>query len=85
QPCKGGSVWQRTFSEDGKVHDPERSLRPPNRCRYASAELAFDSGTSQYCLISHEAEPEDLLETIVCPEWGLRSPNLILSIMGGAG
>ncbi|CAE7608913.1 TRPM8 [Symbiodinium sp. CCMP2592] len=67
-------------------HDTERSLRPPGRCRHGLAELSFDTRTSQYCLISHTADPEDLLRTVALKEpWGLRNPNLILSIMGGAG
>ncbi|CAE7215869.1 Trpm2 [Symbiodinium pilosum] len=72
-----------TTSEHEK--DLEASLKPPGRNRPGMAEIAFDSGSSQYCLISHEALPDQLLERIVQPEWGLRSPNLILSIMGGAG
>ncbi|CAE7203645.1 Trpm2 [Symbiodinium necroappetens] len=65
--------------------DLEASLMPPGRTRPGIAEIAFDSGSSQYCLISHAAFPEQMLERIVKPEWGLRNPNLILSIMGGAG
>eukprot|EP00439_Symbiodinium_sp_Y106_P040126 s1527_g4.t3 len=65
--------------------DLEASLMPPGRNRPGIAEIAFDSGSSQYCLISHAAFPEQMLERVVKPEWGLRNPNLILSIMGGAG
>lgn len=66
-------------------HPEEVSLTPFRRTSYAAAEIAFDGGTSPYCLISHASEPEDLFDWVILPEWGLRSPNLILSIMGGAG
>jgi len=49
------------------------------------AEIAFDSGTTQYCVVSHEAKARKLYELVILPEWGLQTPNLILSIMGGAG
>lgn len=66
-------------------HPEEVSLTPFRRSSYAAAEIAFDGGTSPYCLISHASEPEDLFDWVILPEWGLRTPNLILSIMGGAG
>lgn len=66
-------------------HPEEVSLTPFQRSSYAAAEIAFDGGTSPYCLISHASEPEDLFDWVILPEWGLRTPNLILSIMGGAG
>ena len=65
------------------------SLKPPGRSSYSSAEIAFDGGTSPYCLISHNSMPEELFDSVIQPadgkDWGLRTPNLILSIMGGAG
>ncbi|CAK9104554.1 unnamed protein product [Durusdinium trenchii] len=71
------------LNHDHQEH--EVTLRPPQRSNWAAAEIAFDGGTSPYCLISHSSHPEDLFDCVILPEWGLRTPNLILSIMGGAG
>ncbi|CAJ1394924.1 unnamed protein product [Effrenium voratum] len=63
----------------------EVSLKPPNRATHVAAEIAFDGGTSPYCVISHSAPPKDVFEQVIGPVWYLRTPNLVLSIMGGAG
>jgi len=49
------------------------------------AEIAFDSGSTQYCIVEPLVLPADLYEHVILPEWGLQAPNLVLSVMGGAG
>jgi len=55
------------------------------RQRQCIAEIAFDFGTTQYCIVPHDACPHDVYERVFRKEWGLQTPKLLLSIMGGAG
>jgi len=69
------------FRREESFQSPER----PYKMNHTYGEIMFDVGTLQYCLVSDTADPEKMVQRLISPIWNLQMPQLIVSVMGGAG
>lgn len=51
---------------------------------HVTGSISFDVGVTQFSIIAADAQPDDVFEAIIKNEFGLKTPKLMISVMGGA-
>lgn len=72
RPSLGRQISEQ--SDDSSILSP---------CR--DGQIQFDGGISVFCTLPHTSDPMEFTNDPVYKKWNIKKPNLIMSIMGGAG